>query len=108
MHTTRFLVWNNYGADLDVPETVSATSLGVHILDWAGVPRPLYFQWVDMALEDMLLYRQRLYVAADGTPYYEPPEEDADTVDTYRTIVYDILYGQGYIAQAMTEPVQKK
>lgn len=108
MHTTRFLVWNNYGAELDVPETVSATSLGVHILDWAGVPRPLYFQWVDMALEDMLLYRQRLYVAADGTPYYEPPEEDRDTVDTYRTIVYDILYGQGYIAQAMTEPVQKK
>ena len=35
-----------------------------------------------------------------------PP--DMDTVDTYRTIVYDILYGQGYIAQAMTEPVQKK
>ena len=108
MHTTRFLVWNNYGAELEVPETVSATSLGVHILDWAGVPRPLYFQWVDMALEDMLLYRQRLYVSADGTPYYEPPEEDADTVDTYRTIVYDILYGQGYIADAVTAPVQKK
>ena len=108
MHTTRFLVWNNYGAELEVPETVSATSLGVHILDWAGVPRPLYFQWVDMALEDMLLYRQRLYVSADGTPYYEPPEEEADTVDTYRTIVYDILYGQGYIADAMTEPVQRK
>ena len=108
MHTTRFLVWNNYGAELEVPETVSATSLGVHILDWAGVPRPLYFQWVDMALEDMLLYRQRLYVAADGTPYYEPPEENRNTVDTYRTIVYDILYGQGYIAQAMTEPVQRK
>ena len=108
MHTTRFLVWNNYGAELDVPETLSATGLGVHILDWAGVPRPLYFQWVDMALEDMLLYRQRLFVAADGTPYYEPPEEDQRTVETYRTIVYDILYGQGYIAQAMTEPVQRK
>lgn len=104
MHTTRFLVWNNYGADPEIPGTVSTLELGSGILDWAGVEKPLYFHWVDAALTDMLLYRQRLFVAGDGTPYYAPPEGTAaqERADTYRTLVYDILYGEGYIAREMT------
>lgn len=102
MHTTPFLVWNNYQADIEVPEVVSAGSLGTLTLDWAGVEKPRYFQWVDRALETMLLYRKRLYVAADGTPYTEPPESDKGLVEDYRALVYDILEGDGYVAEEMT------
>lgn len=104
MHTTRFLVWNNYGAEPDVPETVSTLEMSGGILDWAGVEKPLYFHWVDAAMEDMRLYRQRLFVAGAGTAYYVPPAGTAEerTADTYRTLVYDILYGEGYIAGEMT------
>lgn len=102
MHTTPFVVWNNYGAELEVPETVSAGSLGTLTLDWAGVEKPRYFQWVDRALDTMLLYRKRLYVAADGTAYSEPPQRDRALVEDYRTLVYDILEGDGYVADEMT------
>lgn len=103
MHTTDFLVWNNFGAALDVPEEISCTVLGSDILGWAGLEKPLYFTWVDRAAEEMLLYRERLFVAADGTAYEEVPDEASETVSLYRSIVYDILYGQGYISDELTD-----
>lgn len=102
MHGTNYLVWNNYGAQLEAPETVSCTGLGSRILSWAGIPKPLYFTWVDRAMEQMLLYRERLFITADGMPYNEPPEDCTAMVGTYRSIVYDILYGEQYVAEAMT------
>jgi len=102
MHSTAFLVWNNYGAELDVPGTVSCTTLGTQLLGWAGVERPLYFQWVDRAAEQVLLYRPRLFVAGDGVPSDKPPQSAQPTVDAWRNLVYDLLYGQGYIADKLT------
>lgn len=102
MHTTRFLVWNNYGAQLPVPETVSAPGLGSMILDWAGVEKPLYFHWVDRCMEDMLLYRKRLFVSGRGEPSYSPRgEAGRKTADAWRTLVYDLLYGEGFLAEEM-------
>ena len=104
MHSTSFLVWNNYGAQLEVPEILSCTDLGTKLLGWAGVERPLYFQWVDRASEEVIIYRSRLFVAGDGTPYEKPPREAEETVDVWRNLVYDILYGQGYAAEKVTGP----
>lgn len=103
MHSTSFLVWNNYGAELDVPETLSCTDLGAKLLGWAGVERPLYFQWVDRASEEVLLYRPRLFVSGNGTAYEKPPQQAEETVATWRNLVYDTLYGQGYVTEKITE-----
>lgn len=106
MHSTRFLVWNNYGAQLDVPDTISCTTMGAELLGWAGVERPLYFQWVDRASEEVLLYRSRLFVAGDGTPSEKPPQEADETVAAWRNLVYDVLYGQGYVAEKVTGAIR--
>ena len=71
---------------------------------WPGVLRSLYFQWVADAGEQMLLYRERLFVAADGSPHHEPTEDCASLVADWKNIVYDMLYGEQYITQALTEP----
>lgn len=102
MHKTDYLVWNNYGAELESPEVVSVTGMGSRILDWAGLWKPLWFTWVDQAMEDMLLYRERLFVDAEGNAYDAPPESCAETVSVYQTLVYDLLYGEGYIAEELT------
>lgn len=104
MHTTDILVWNNYGAEPELPAETSCTLLGTQLLGWADVPRPLYFQWVADAGEQMHLYRERLFVAADGSPYHEPTEACAPLVASWKNIVYDMLYGERYITQALTEP----
>ena len=104
MHTTDILVWNNYGAELELPAETSCTLLGAQLLGWAGVPRPLYFQWVADAGEEMLLCRERLFVTAGGTPSHEPTEDCAPLVADWKNIVYDMLYGEQYITRALTEP----
>lgn len=102
MHTTRYLVWNNYGAELEAPEEMSTLGMGTNLLDWAGVEKPLYYHWVDSALEEMLLYRQRLFVPAQGEPLPTPPAGAAVARD-YRNLVYDMVYGRGYITAEMTK-----
>ena len=69
---------------------------------WAGVERPLYFQWVDRASEEVVLYRPRLFVAGDGTAHEKPTPEAEETVSTWRNLVYDVLYGRGYVADKIT------
>ena len=103
MHSTDFLVWNNFGAELEAPAEVSCTGLGTYLLRWAGLPKPLYFQWVSAAMEEMTLYRERLFVAADGTPSHTPPENYEPLVAAWRNIVYDMLYGEQYITGQLTE-----
>ncbi|MBP3521488.1 MAG: LTA synthase family protein [Oscillospiraceae bacterium] len=102
MLSTEYVVWNNYGADLDVPEIVSCNNLGTKLLDWAGLPKPLYFYWVDSALENLLISRERLYVDADGTPTHEVPAEYENMMERYQVLIYDILYGEGYTTEALT------
>ncbi len=104
MHTTRFLVWNNYGAELRVPETISTLAMGTHILDWAGVPKPLYFRWVDRALEHMCTYRPRLFIAGDGTARHAPAPgtQEEKTAQEWEMLVYDIVYGAGYTVKALS------
>lgn len=102
MLSTDYVVWNNYGADLDVPEIVSCNNLGTKLLDWTGLPKSLYFYWVDTALEELLIYRDRLFVAADGNPTHGIPKEHQSMMDRYQVLVYDIIYGEGYTTQALT------
>lgn len=102
MHSTRFLVWNNYDADLDVPQALSCTTLGTQLLSWAGAERPLYFQWVDRASHEALLYRSRLFVSGTGVAYEKPPQESEKTMSAWRNLVYDIIYGRGYVAKEIT------
>lgn len=103
MHKTDYLVWNNYGAEPDCPDLVSVTGMGSQLLTWAGLWKPLWFTWVDTAMADLKLYRERLFVDGAGNAYDAPPEESAETVSIYRTLVYDLLYGEGYLAEKLTD-----
>lgn len=102
MFQTPFLVWNNYGADLDVPNTVGVTGLGAQVLDWAGAEKPLYFDWAEQARRDVLLYRPGYFVDGAGQAHQSPPPEAKPTIDLYEKMVYDIVYGQCYLGRELT------
>lgn len=94
MCSTEFLVWNNYGANLEVPEEIGGLHLGSRTLGWAGVEKPPYFQWVDLTEKDMHLYRDRLFVDGNGTPRTQLTEADEALLNNYRKLLYDVLYVQ--------------
>ncbi|NCE64178.1 LTA synthase family protein [Pseudoflavonifractor sp. 524-17] len=103
MHLTDYVVWNNYGAALEAPEELSVTQTGAWLLDWAGLWKPLWFIWVQQTGQDMRLYRDRLFVDGQGNAWDAPTDASSETVSLYRALVYDILYGEHYISQALTE-----
>lgn len=92
MYSTNYFVWNNYGARLKAPGEVGAMQLGGLTLEWAGVEKPAYFQWVDMSRENLREYHGSLYVDGTGTPSLTVPEENEGLLNTYRQFLYDVLY----------------
>lgn len=92
MYATNYFVWNNYGAKLKAPDEVGAMQLGGLTLDWAGVEKPAYFQWLDMSRENLREYHGSLYVDGKGTPSLQVPQEDEGLLNTYRQFLYDVLY----------------
>ena len=66
-----------------------------------GMGEMLYYE-INRASEEVVLYRPRLFVAGDGTAHEKPTQEAEETVSTWRNLVYDVLYGQGYVADKIT------
>ena len=50
----------------------------------------------------MKLYRERLFVDGAGQAHDAPTEESEETVSIYRALVYDMLYGEHFISEALT------
>lgn len=94
MHSTSYLVWNNYGGEIETPEAMGALGLGARILKWAGVERPAWFRWSEEATKTVALYRKRLYIDAQGVPQTQPPQEGREVLDTYRALINDMLYAE--------------
>lgn len=92
MCATEFVVWNNYGAELNVPEEIGALHLGSQTLGWAGVEKPEYFRWVDVTERDLHLYRDRLFVDGGGKARTTLTEADEELLNNYRKLLFDVLY----------------
>ncbi len=101
MISTNYLIWTNYEEESEADRDTSAMLLGVDVLDRLGFPKTPYFNYIDKLGEDMLLYREQLFVAADGTAYSKIPVDMGEKIDNYCAILYDALYGKGYITEAM-------
>ena len=77
--------------------------LGVQVLDRLGFAKPCFFDYVSYLGQDMLLYREKLFLTADGTASREIPEELMPEIERYAAILYDMLYGEQYITEQLNE-----
>ena len=98
MLSTDYLIWTNY-EDAPAPDRQeSCTLLGLTVLNRIGLVRSPYFDWLSGYIApEMLLYRPRLYVDAQGTATREIPEDQAAIMQDYYNAVYDTLYGERVI-----------
>ena len=75
--------------------------LGSDILEWTGVRQTLFWQMIGRLGDSVASYTEYGFVAADGTPAAEPPEEYAETIDRVEAILYDAFRGERYITEEM-------
>lgn len=94
MLSTDYVIWTNYENSVSPDKPESCTLLGLSVLNRLGFQLNDYYGWLNQYVApEMLIYRPRLYVDAQGTPYADIPEQHTVAMDDYRTAVYDIIYG---------------
>ncbi len=98
MLTTDYLIWTNYEEEPEPDHTESCTLLGLSVLKRIGFPLTDYYAWLDANIApNLLLYRPRLYVDAQGEAYSEVPEDKETMIENYALLMYDIIYGKNEV-----------
>ncbi len=98
MMSTDYMIWSNCREPQG--ERVSGTTvMGASLLELAGVRSTPFFAWMAQTRRDTMAFHARL-VTLD--PEGQPVSPDSPAVRAFRNdytdVIYDLLYGQGYIA----------
>ena len=98
MLSTDYVIWTNY-EDEPLPDSPeSSNMLGLSVLNRLGMKSGGYYGWLEKYVSpELLIYRPRLYVDADGIAYDSIPEKHVAVMDDYRAVIHDIVYGEGKI-----------
>lgn len=98
MLSTDYMLWTNFDTGEGKRDT-SCTVLGAEILDRAGVTATPYFAWLAQRREDLLFHTGSLWIGPDGELTEAEDPAAARAWRDNNDIIYDLLYGEGYIAE---------
>jgi phosphoglycerol transferase MdoB-like AlkP superfamily enzyme len=96
MRQTPLVFWNNFGAELPDLEVLSASFVGPHTLEMAGIRQPAFFRFLREFEQTMPGYSRDVKVDDEGDLYRVTPDEVDPLRETYMQIQYDILFGKRY------------
>ena len=99
MHTVPYFIYQNFENEnkLTNTENVGALKLGNMLLNLSGVNKSYYFRFVDTL--NYTAIRDRLFVDLNGRANSEIPEEYMEKINEQKTLQYDMLYGENYVAE---------
>jgi len=94
MLSTDYMLWTNFDAGEGRKDT-SCTVLGAELLGRAGVASTPYLAWLRQSARTLLFHTGSLWIGPDG----ELTEEGQAVWQDNQDLIYDLLYGEGYIAK---------
>ena len=100
MMATDYMIWSNCREpEGNVP--ASATMIGGTLLELAGVRSTPFFSWMAQTRRDTMLFHVRLLTLDPAGQLISASAPDIRTFrSSYTDVVYDLVYGEGYIAEA--------
>ncbi len=97
MLSTDYLLWTNFGAETARGDT-SCTAIGAQLLHYAGADVTPYYAWQYQNSRELLLFHTgNLWIGPDGKRLV-PDEALEQYWRDWGDVVYDLLYGEGYLA----------
>ena len=79
--------------------------MGASVLELAGVDTTPFYAWLAQTRREVLSFRHRiLTVDPQGELVLEDSPETAGFWAGYQDVVFDLLYGEGYIARQANTP----
>lgn len=99
MMATDYLIWTN--CRQPAGERVSGTTaIGGTLLELAGARSTPFFAWMAQNSRETMAFHARLLTVEPDGSLASPGDPDIrDFRAAYTDVVYDLLYGEGYIAQ---------
>ena len=103
MMATDYMIWSNC-REPEGERVSGVTTMGADLLALARTPSTPFFAWMGQARRETMAFHARLItLGPDG----QPVSPDAPAVRAFRNdytdVIYDLLYGQGYIAGALNQ-----
>lgn len=97
LYKTPYVVWSNYGADIKLPEYISANKLGLSLMDKANLESmPWYFSVFDKFYSLYPAYIKNNIYDNGGNRINDIDSDDKELEKDYRMIQYDLLHGEKY------------
>ena len=98
MLSTDYMIWTNF-SDGEGEQPGSTAMMGAEILGLAGVDNSPFFAWIGESGRSALTFHYGiLTVGPDGQLAEETEPAIADFLAAYGDVIYDMLYGEQYIA----------
>ncbi|MCS7459104.1 LTA synthase family protein [Paenibacillus doosanensis] len=99
MHSVPFVMWSNVDLPQEQKPTLSDSFLGTYVLNKLGMEKPASLALNDKLLQEAPGLLRNLVVDADGGLHQSVPEDIQATVNQYRDLQYDQLFGKQYLAK---------
>lgn len=94
-----FFIYNNFGHEQEFKENENTTwtKLGSFLLSYAGIDKPIYYDFIDN-LSFKTMYH-RIFIDEKDNVYSEPTYKYSKEIEDYKLLQHDILYGEQYIKE---------
>ena len=87
-----YVVWNNYGADLDMKDLTSVNYLAADLLDQAGLPLTQYQKYLLVQESELPVVCAGAYVDKNGAYYsFDEPSAYSQILNDYDILMYNHL-----------------
>lgn len=103
MHSVPFVTWSNFAMPSQTVPVLSDSFLGSFVLDALHLEKPAQFALNSGLSTSIPGLLSNLVVDAAGNLYSAVPDAVKPTIEQYRELQYDQLFGQQYVAKYYTE-----
>jgi phosphoglycerol transferase MdoB-like AlkP superfamily enzyme len=104
MRSTPLVIWSNVrNAKPPKAPLISPSFLGPVLFDFAGLEKPLYYQFLEQYMSVMPGFTTNVKSDGQGRLFRETPESYKELVEKYRKLQYDILFGKRYGVEKLFE-----
>ncbi|MGI6029459.1 MAG: LTA synthase family protein [Candidatus Heteroscillospira sp.] len=105
LYRADYLIWSNDEAYLPAEAGSrmddSSNTLGLAVLNAAGVEKPDYWRLVESMKEDSLIYTPSYYIDSAGAASLELPESRREKYDTFAFVLHD-AFNKRYLTDGLT------
>ncbi len=101
LHSTPLLIWTNYPSKKSNLNVISASYLGAYLMDFINMEKPLYFEFLNYAYNNMPVNLKYLKMDSNDFLYSKSTSQLKELETTYWAFQYDILFGKGYVSKPL-------